>query len=478
MRTEFSLKKAALRSGQILGLVAICLMLPGVCAAQPPVLVDCSGGPLPPGVYSSINGALVSPALMASGGNGTILVTGTCNEALQIFASNLTIAAPPGQTATIVTPDTSINSGTVVWVFLSRNITLRRLIIRGGATGVRVDGTPSVRLSGCTIENNSGVGLNIESGSSVFLANFIDEAEPVVIRNNGLQGIRSIGSLLQMKNTTVANNGNGFTGVEVDGGHAVFLENTTVENSNGSGIQVSGGRITVPGNSSLMVRGNTGLGMLLISGASASFGGTLTVQNNAGTGIALDAGASANFTGMVTVQNNGNVGIGVGGASSATFTGTFLPDGTPRATLIEGHQIVGLGVFRSSSASLSGPHRIRNNGLPGPPPPFEQSGIRVINGGSLQLSNGVAITNNTGPGILADLHASILLITPAAPSVMITGNTAEGIRLTLQSAARFVVPPTITGNGSAAVGCDSSSLVGGDLTGVHPVDCKVEKGKK
>ena len=86
-------------------------------------------------------------------------------------------------------------------------------------------------------------------------------------------------------------------------------------------------------------------------------GGENIFQNN-GEGIDLFNAASATFFGKNTIRANGDVGLQVLG-SSVAFNGNLLPDGTPNATVIEGHATLGVNLVRMGEITFNGPHKIR-----------------------------------------------------------------------------------------------------------------------
>jgi hypothetical protein len=170
--------------------------------------------------------------------------------------------------------------------------------------------------------------------------------------------------------------------------------------------------------------------------------------------------------GQNTIQNNPAIGVVVV-ASSAQFNERVLPDGTVRATLIEGSLNSGITVAHSGHATLQGHHKIRNNGSTTDCPSTVCGGVRAFNSSTFEISNGVEITNNIGPGIFTGMHADIVVTAP----VTVTGNTGGDIQLTLASGMGVLYPGS-TGNVIGSVTCDDTGFLSGELGGISVIDCK------
>src|SRR5437868_5731499 len=83
-------------------LPALLLLLLPASARAANVTVDCDAAVPPPGVFHTINAALIS---LVPAGPNVVTVTGTCTEIISIVQfTNLTIQAPAGQMATISPP--------------------------------------------------------------------------------------------------------------------------------------------------------------------------------------------------------------------------------------------------------------------------------------------------------------------------------------------------------------------------------------
>ncbi len=304
--------KSRLVSG---GFAAILFLLLLPCMGRAANLqVVCPGGG--PGAYSSINAAL---SAIDPHGPNTITVSGTCVENIFIFQhERLTIQAAPGQTATIIAADPS---NIVLQTFESTGILLIGLLFQGGSTGVLLNQGSNVTMVNCTMQQNSGDGLDMQMASTLVMENSTLQDN----QGNGMSvGVGSNATMATNPNERIRVLRNGGDGIDVDGSFfQVNFGTLDVENNAGAAIFQTGGRL-------LIFDGGVGGGNLF--------------QGN-GEGIDVFNAGSAQFFGKNTIRNNGDVGLQILG-SSVAFNGRFLPDGTLRATVIEGHATVGVNVSR------------------------------------------------------------------------------------------------------------------------------------
>ncbi len=136
--------------------ILVALFFPFGAYAQ--ILVDCSGAN--PKAYSSINAALPN-----AGPGSTIIVTGTCNENVNLTGfSNLNLGAWFGQTATIngwVLLDHSIG----IYLY-GLNVTNANL----GGDGIILSFAKNIVVDTCNSSGNGGNGLNVAHASDVVIA--------------------------------------------------------------------------------------------------------------------------------------------------------------------------------------------------------------------------------------------------------------------------------------------------------------------
>ena len=396
------------------------------------VQVVCAGGG--PGAFPSISAAL---STLNPNDANTITVSGTCVE--NIFFANferLVIQSAFGQTATITAADPT---GIVVNTFQSTGILLSNLVIQGGSTGVLLNQGSNVIITNCTIQGNSGDGLDMQMASTLVMENSTIQDN----QGNGMDvAVGSNATMATQPNERIRVLRNGGDGIDVDGSFfQVNFGTLDVENNGGAAIAQTGGR-------------------LLMFGDGVN-GGSLFQGN--GEGIDIFQAGSARFFGRNVIRGNGDVGIQIWGSSALFDGGGTLPDGSLSATIVQNHNTVGINVVRSGELTMRGPHQIQNNGSLRADP-TRRGGIR-LNRGSLTL-RGVQISDNTGPGIRADQNTGVQII-----NVTVSGNTEEGVLVDRQSVAGFSQPLSIVGNGTASISCDTTSLLFGDLTGVAGINC-------
>src|SRR5579864_461157 len=177
--------------------------------------------------YPSINDALFAIGT----GPGTIFVTGTCSESVQITnARSITIAGFGG--ASIVGPGSDAFD-----ILLSQDINLENLDISttGFGGGVNISDASEVHIIGCNIHDNQSVGVDADTGSIVFLRNTIIQNNTP---NDGLDVIDN--SKAQLNGSTVQNNGDpvaGTVGVFVARNSVVvFRQTNLIQNNANIGI--------------------------------------------------------------------------------------------------------------------------------------------------------------------------------------------------------------------------------------------------
>jgi parallel beta-helix repeat protein len=221
----------------------------------------------------------------------TLLVTGTCNENLEIpfEASRITL---DGQgKATISGPDSSTPTITI----RGRGITVKGFSITGGREGIQVPGGGEALIDGNTIQGVGRFGIQVNRQSSAVIVNN-------TVRNNTGNGI-TIG-------------GSSYVLVGIRSGLDKTASPNTIENNGGAGITVgrsSSARIV--GNT---IRNNKGDGVLITRASQADVSNS-TIEGNAGNGIDLTQNSAVSLgvgtgTGIFdlansTSSNNGGVGI-------------------------------------------------------------------------------------------------------------------------------------------------------------------------
>jgi hypothetical protein len=404
-----------------IGTVVLSALLAASSASAADSTVVCpGGGPVGPGVYSSITAAL--NAITNNQGPNSISVSGTCTENIFIVKqSNLTIHNSPGSTAVIT--NAANPAQITVKLFGSSFVTFDGLSIQGGVVGIFVEQS-DVQMFNSVIEKNIGDGAAAVNRASLTLG------VSCIIRNNGGNGV-VVGDLSIGRVTSPVQilNNHDSGAVAVSAGYITFATGGHIIDGNGFGISADGdGHVLLTSNNLLTV-----------------------IRNSVFNGLSFIRGSTGRIEGQNTIENNGPVGIRVESSTVTVFG----------STMITGHRFTGVDVSRGGELSFSGAHQITGNGNP-----VDGAGIRVERS-SLNLQDGASVSNNVGPGIFGDAHAGIVL----GPTASVTSNSSGGIRLKHQSLVGLTAPVTIQGNGSANIACDGTSLAYGQLVGITGVQC-------
>ena len=314
MRTYPIEKTGRSTDGRIIWLLAgVVFLLPGAVWATN-VNVNCNAG-------GSINTALSALDLQ---GPHTITVTGTCHENVVIVdRERLTIQAPVGQPATIVSADPT---DIVIFILRSRGIFLRRLVLTGGSAGLFIVRS-EVQMNNSTIENNSDLGVVVNQMSSLQFGGNI-------VRNNGDGIIVNQTSRAQINGGTVENNAG--SGIQLSNGAFANIVDETIQNNGGFGVRAFHTstfqliRSTVVGNGSTGVRvqetshgeivgstiRNNGAadpsspgGIVLSEGGEAFLDGGNDISNNTGPGVLVFTHGTLSSLGGNTISNNTQEGV-------------------------------------------------------------------------------------------------------------------------------------------------------------------------
>ena len=189
--------------------------------------------------------------------------------------------------------------------------------------------------------------------------------------------------------------------------------------------------------------------LLILGAGQAQFGnyaGPNLITGNRNGGVSLEENAEVSFWGGTnTVTNNGATGI------KSLFGGQLTLFGNVE---VSGHSQFGLDLSSRSQGRIDAsvaPNVIHNNGSGSLP---VRAGIRVDGNSQLFLTGSNQIVQNGGPGMLGDINSSM-----DVSGATISGNQAEGIRMLHESVLDLGSGMNFSGNGGAAVTCDSTSLL-------------------
>ncbi len=252
-------------------------------------------------------------------------------------------------------------------------------------------------------------------------------------------------------------------GIVVAGDSAVLLFPSTIRHNALAGIVVEpAASLNLQGGSAIEDNEGTGLN---VSGVARLFTGlgSNVIQRN-GAGIDVGNGGKLQMIGGTSVLDNEWCGIQVGLGASASFSAATTPAGVIGVT-VKGNGDLGMNVAAGAAVNMTGPHKITQNGAGSE----TGGGVRVGSTSRIQFNAGVEIVDNTGPGLLAEWNAAAFFY-----DTTVSGNTAEGIRITRGSVARVDAGTLLGGNGAGPLACDTTALVSGTapaLGGVHANAC-------
>jgi hypothetical protein len=290
------------------------LLLP--CASFADELtVDCSGGT--PGAYTSIQDAI---GALGPGGptppwdfhrRHIITVLSDCVGRVPIFdRQGLTIRAPEGETVTITPPSPN---GFVVMVGGSQGILLERLVISGGDVGILLFDLSEVDISDCTIEDNSGDGLNVQGNSIAYIVGDAS-LDLAAIRNNGGYGVSVLDAseILAWEATIEGNDRGGlflrFGGTAGLHGAMLIRNNGTAGEPDSAGIHLGGGATLLVRHEGNEIANNFGPGILADVNSTVSVADG-RIENNTGDGVRVLHMSVAKFGPGNTLAGNGEASI-------------------------------------------------------------------------------------------------------------------------------------------------------------------------
>jgi hypothetical protein len=342
--------------------------------------------------------------------------------------------------------------------------------------------------------NPPGITVLVDGSHNINLDNLIIEGgSPAVY-------ITSSSTAVNMQNCSVQNSAG--DGMDVDTASEMVVQNSSFTNNAGVGIfagnqsQITLGtyptqRISITGNG--FVGGGNGTGGLAIDGSQVQLNfGVATISGNAGPGISMEGGrllffggeaatpgviennnvgltmndaASATFYSAFNIANNGSTGISVNGASSITFYSGIDSQGKNAVTTIAGHSTVGLTLNQSSAVQMYGPHVVTKNGSANADP-GSRGGIS-LEGSSLTIGSSAVVSSNIGPGVRLGVKSDLVMF-----DMTVSNNSEEGVLETNLSAGGFYNPLTFSGNGGASLFCDAFSVAFGDAGTIQGEQCK------
>lgn len=209
----------------------------------------------------------------------------------------------------------------------------------------------------------------------------------------------------------------------------------------------------------VLVGGEGGAQLTLRSGSEIGFG--------CGTGVSVGRGSIAVARNDTWIHDNERYGLFTSDSGRIQVRGD---------TIAENNLWGGMGIRLGGTGLITEQAVLKMNwDHPDPDNRFFawRSGVHAWMGSILLISGpdpdsglGPTIEDNTGPGVLVDLNSTLYI-----HNVTVQDNSDGGVSVLHQSAAEFDEAVTATANTGGDLGCDSESLVYGDLSGVGINNC-------
>lgn len=223
-------------------------------------------------------------------------------------------------------------TGSVITIPGSNLVTIRSLTITRGTThadgeggGITITDSASANVIDSNVVANSFTTYSGAGGIyvAVFCCTVVRISGCTIADNNGV-GIRTDGSVLDIENSTIARNIGGGIGISAEGSNSATISNSSiVDNTLGAGINVGGGQLE----KHLTVKDST------IAGNS-SVGALNPIFANGG-GIFADNGSKVTLENVVVAHNSaGGVGGGIFSIGGVLGIAQHVPVTTLKNTYI------------------------------------------------------------------------------------------------------------------------------------------------
>ena len=239
------------------------------------------------------SGRTIGQALRTLKPGDTLLVSGTCNENVEIGEEFQRITLD-GQGAAVIDGDASAHAVTVK----GHGITIRGFVVTGGSPqGINVQDGGSAVIDSNVVQNNARNGIGVFRNSSADIINNTVQHNPVAgIVVDSISSAR-IGWAGPPNNRVSAPNTiqhNGSQGIQVIRGSSAQIFTNTIQNNEGNGIFVD--RASQAQVAGCVINGNAGDGIRGMRGAGVDIGTDAT-------------GATPQFDDDTNVGTNGGFGV-------------------------------------------------------------------------------------------------------------------------------------------------------------------------
>jgi hypothetical protein len=266
--------------------------------------------------------------------------------------------------------------------------------------------------------DNAVFGITLQTASSALLTG-------VTATSNGVHGLDlETGSAVTVTGT-LASSSNRVFGINVNASSITFSQATVTASGNALGIQIATNGSAFINDPATVINAtdNRSTGLTVVSGAHmVSFGGTINASGNAVNGVSVNSKGGLDLDAGTTLNSFGN-GDGVVIQQDSVMTVFNLPQfsGAPGFSAINAHDNTG-------------------------------SGVRVLSGSTLTLSNQAMIASNQNGrvGLAVDNGGGATIVNST-----IAGNAVRDVQLTF--GARADLQTSVFGTAT----CDATALVRG-----------------
>ena len=238
-------------------------------------------------------GNTITSALGGIKPGDTVLVSGTCKEQVSIAPEIVRITLDGQKKTTIQHPGGSAASPHAVFI-RGKEITIKGFTVTGGLDGIHLSGPASTVIDGNVVVKNTGRGIHIDKGSIARILNStIQDSGGIGIDITGVSyayiGV-AIPRVPALSPNTIRNNGG--PGINIERSSGAWIVGNTISNNKESGIAVHR-------NAQADVIANV---------INANGGDAITVSHNGGVNLSSETRRDGpNQT--ASAQNNGGAGI-------------------------------------------------------------------------------------------------------------------------------------------------------------------------
>jgi parallel beta-helix repeat protein len=242
-------------------------------------------------------GATIMGALANVKPGDAVMVSGTCNEHVNVAPEIARITIDGQKKTTIRHPGGQQLSPHAVYI-RGKEITMKGVAVTGGLDGIHLSGPASAVIDSARVVKNSGRGIHIDKGSIVRILNTtVEESGGIGIDVTGASyayiGV-FIPRVAQLAPNTVRNNAG--PGINIERSSGAWITGNTISGNKDSGITVHrNAQADVIGN---MINANGGDGIAVSFGSGVNFdsaprkdGPNQTAAGQANSGVALSCSA-------------------------------------------------------------------------------------------------------------------------------------------------------------------------------------------